>query len=319
MPNSLENQFIADTFKSLIHTGNVSLSSGSPKAIIYSGDGFASSLSISTASNGIDVSGDATIDGNVISAGSGSFLDSLSSGNHTVNGNSTISGNTTIAGNSTISGGLSSGNHTVNGNSTISGNTTIAGNSTISGGLSSGNHTVNGNSTISGGLSSGNHTVNGNSTISGGLSSNVLYAKQYLNLPKTDSREDIVNHIFPIGSIFFSFESTNPSIRFTGTNWSQVSQGRFIVGVGRGNDGIRTRQFTPGDTFGEYAHTLTENEMPEHTHVIPNGGGAESDSGSGDKESPTIGNNGISGKAGGNDAHENTPPGFALYIWKRES
>ena len=347
MPNSLENQFIADTFKALLHTGNISLSSGSPDAKIYSGDGFESSLTVSTASNGIKVSGNATIDGDVISEGDGSFIGSLNSGSHTVTGNSDISGTVKIGGNTTISGSLSSGSHRVIGNSNISGNSNIGGslnsgshtvtgnsnisgtvevggNTTISGSLNSGSHTVTGNSNISGttsitgSLSSGSHTVTGNSRITNRIDVNQIYANTYLNLPGTLTTADVVDHIYPIGSIVFSFAITgNPSSRFTGTTWTQIATGRFIVGVGTGNDGIQNRVFAAGNNPGSYEHTLQLDEMPIHSHTISNNGGTVSDSGSGDTASPANGTNGTSGTSGGDQPHENTPPGFGLYVWQR--
>ena len=361
MPNSLENQFIADTFKALLHTGNVSLSSGSPDAAIYSGDGFESSLTVSTVSNGIKVSGKATISGDVLASGNGSFSGSLSSGSHILNGDSNIngsvdiggginiggslaSGSHTVTGNSNISGTLASGSHTVTGNSIISGTARVGGTATIIGSLSSGSHTVTGNSIISGtarvgetatiigSLSSGSHTVTGNSRITNRIDTDVIYANTYLNLPETDTRADIVNHIYPVGSIFLSFTNTNPGSRFTGTTWVQVSQGRFVVGVGTGNDGIQNRAFAAGNTNGEYQHQLTIAEMPSHRHSIYSAGGDAPDSGAGagfgiahDFDSPTIPSGGpvlltnALSPVGNNQYHENTPPGFGLYVWQRTS
>jgi len=346
MPNSLENQFIADTFKALLHTGNISLSGGSPEAKLYSGDGFESSLTVSTISNGIKVSGDATIYGNVISSKTGNFSGSLSSGSHTVTGNSNISGTLasgshTVTGNSNISGtsriggtttiigSLSSGSHTVTGNSNISGSVDIAGSISIEGSLNSGSHTVTGNSNISGtsriggtttiigSLSSGSHTVTGNSRITNRIDTNTIYADTYLNLPVTDTKADLVNHIYPVGSIFLSFTNANPSFRFTGTSWVQISQGRFVVGVGTGNDGIQNKLFAAGNTTGEYAHQLTIAEMPSHTHNTWARYNEETDAGSGGGVGDTESVLTESSATGGDQYHNNTPPGFGLYVWQR--
>ena len=270
MPNSLENQFIADTFKALLHTGNISLSSGSPDAKIYSGDGFESSLSVSTISNGIKVSGDATIYGNVISSKSGNFSGSLSSGSHTVTGDSNISGTARVGGTTTIIGSLSSGSH----------------------------------------------TVTGNSRITNRVDTNTIYADTYLNLPTTDTRADIVNHIYPVGSIFLSFTNVNPSVRFTGTTWVQVSQGRFVVGVGTGNDGIQNKIFEAGNNTGEYTHQLTIAEMPSHTHQTYGRQSTDDDEGSGNNPSAKSFLT-ESSATGGDQYHNNTPPGFGLYVWQR--
>ena len=332
MPNSLENQFIADTFKALLHTGNVSLSSGSPDAAIYSGDGFESSLTVSTVSNGIKVSGKATISGDVLASGNGSFSGSLSSGSHILNGDSNINGSVDIGGGINIGGSLASGSHTVTGNSIISG-TAASGSHTVTGNsIISGTARVGGTATIIGSLSSGSHTVTGNSRITNRIDTDVIYANTYLNLPETDTRADIVNHIYPVGSIFLSFTNTNPGSRFTGTTWVQVSQGRFVVGVGTGNDGIQNRAFAAGNTNGEYQHQLTIAEMPSHRHSIYSAGGDAPDSGAGagfgiahDFDSPTIPSGGpvlltnALSPVGNNQYHENTPPGFGLYVWQRTS
>ena len=270
MPNSLENQFIADTFKALLHTGNISLSSGSPDAKIYSGDGFESSLSVSTISNGIKVSGDATIYGNVISSKSGNFSGSLSSGSHTVTGDSNISGSVDVA------GGIN----------------------------------------IGGSLNSGSHTVTGNSRITNRIDTNTIYADTYLNLPVTDTKADLVNHIYPVGSIFLSFTNVNPSVRFTGTSWVQVSQGRFVVGVGTGNDGIQNKIFTAGNNTGEYTHQLTIAEMPSHTHETYAQPSNDGDDGGGSDWNPYSFLT-ESSATGGDQYHNNTPPGFGLYVWQR--
>ena len=360
MPNSLENQFIADTFKSLLHIGDLELTSG---ATIRSGDGSASSLSIATVSNGIQVTGTAKISGDVEATGRGSFSGSLSSGSHTVTGNSNISGaatvggtttiigslssgSHTVTGNSNISGTLASGSHTVTGNSIISGTARVGGTTTIIGSLSSGSHTVTGNSIISGtarigstatvigSLSSGSHTVTGNSRITNRIDTDVIYANTYLNLPETDTRADIVNHIYPVGSIFLSFTNTNPGSRFTGTAWVQVSQGRFVVGVGTGNDGIQNRAFAAGNTNGEYQHRLTVAEIPPHNHsadwinsndtgdfhadVYSSNPGSWGFVGDTDTLSIITGSDKIRiNSSGGDQYHENTPPGFGLYVWQR--
>jgi hypothetical protein len=261
------------------------------------------------------VTGNSNISGTARVGGTTTIIGSLSSGSHTVTGNSNISGT------------LYSGSHTVTGDSDISGSVDIAGGISIGGSLNSGSHTVTGNSNISGtarvggtttiigSLSSGSHTVTGNSRITNRVDTNTIYADTYLNLPAGDTRADIVNHIYPVGSIFLSFTNVNPSVRFTGTSWVQVSQGRFVVGVGTGNDGIQNKVFAAGNNTGEYEHQLTIEEMPGHTHTVDNivlvGGYQGSGGGLVGRGSAN------SGSTGGSQAHNNTPPGFGLYVWQR--
>ena len=218
----------------------------------------------------------------------------MSSGSHTVTGNSNISGTASV-------GSLSSGSHTVTGNSNISGTVKIGG-----------------STTVVGSLSSGSHTITGNSKITNRIDTDVIYANTYLNLP--NATEGIINLIYPIGSIFLSFTNTDPSIRFTGTQWTQVANGRFIVGVGTGNDGIQNRTFNSGNnTNGEYDHKLTIAEMPRHNHnyslinIIGNGE-RDNNSQAGENYNTTATSN-----TGGDGFHNNTPPGFGLYVWQRTS
>ena len=68
--------------------------------------------------------------------------------------------------------------------------------------------------------------------------------------------ERIVNLIYPIGSIYTSLNSTNPSALFGGT-WQQI-EGKFLLGCDSSH--------TSGSTGGEAEHILTTNETPAHTH-----------------------------------------------------
>ncbi len=187
----------------------------------------------------------------------------------------------------------------------------MTGNSNISG-----TSRVGGTTTIIGSLSSGSHTVTGNSRITNRIDTNTIYADTYLNLPSTDTRADIVNHIYPVGSIFLSFTNVNPSVRFTGTSWVQVSQGRFVVGVGTGNDGIQNKIFTAGNNTGEYTHQLTIAEMPSHTHETYAQPSNDGDDGGGSDWNPYSFLT-ESSATGGDQYHNNTPPGFGLYVWQR--
>lgn len=67
---------------------------------------------------------------------------------------------------------------------------------------------------------------------------------------------DLLNRIYPVGSIYISVKSTNPNSLFGGT-WAQI-QGRFLLG--------QDSRYAAGSTGGEETHTLTVNEMPGHTH-----------------------------------------------------
>jgi microcystin-dependent protein len=143
----------------------------------------------------------------------------------------------------------------------------------------------------------------------------------------------LIDYLYPIGSVYFSVGNTNPATRFAGTGWTQISEGRFIVGVGSDqDDNSVTKTFTEGENNGEYEHTLSIAEMPSHRHGFTGGNGNVNDQTSSpfdltndDPEQTwepgseaNIGGRGIL-DTGGGLPHNNTPPGFGLYVWERTS
>lgn len=81
-----------------------------------------------------------------------------------------------------------------------------------------------------------------------------------LNLTNNNSTSaggsDLVDFIYPVGSIYMSVNTTSPSVLFGGV-WEQI-QGRFLLASDANNP--------VGTTGGEATHTLTTAEMPSHTH-----------------------------------------------------
>jgi hypothetical protein len=130
----------------------------------------------------------------------------------------------------------------------------------------------------------------------------------------------LIDYLYPIGSVYFSVDNNPPTIRFTGTSWTQISQGRFIVGVGSDQDvNSVTKTFTEGENNGEYQHTLTIAEMPAHTHTLNDFkyvGDRDNDENKGYwDDGGTV----ETESTGGGLPHNNTPPGFGLYVWQRTS
>lgn len=147
---------------------------------------------------------------------------------------------------------------------------------------------------------------------------------------------------YPIGSIYQSTNSTNPSNIFGGT-WSQIKD-RFLLACGD--------TYSNGSTGGEAVHTLTISETPAHTHTRGTmnitGGGLWNDGstykdfgtrltgafyatgtnkwGNGstvDQDNSTVEFDasrnwtGETSSVGGSSAHNNMPPYFAIYTWYR--
>lgn len=156
-------------------------------------------------------------------------------------------------------------------------------------------------------------------TICGPLSATSVSFAQKLSASTDFDIYNLLSVIQPVGSVLFTFNNVNPGTRtgWGSTTWIQISQGRFVVGVGTGSDGIQTRAFAAGSTAGEYQHQLTIAEMPSHNHtydkisLISNG---ERDNNRQAGENYTTSGTSYTG---GDEYHNNTPPGFGLYVWQR--
>lgn len=91
-------------------------------------------------------------------------------------------------------------------------------------------------------------------------------------LNKKINASDLLNKIYPIGSIYMSVNSTNPSALFGGT-WEQFAQGRVLLGVGsNGETDYTTAEQTGGSENSVASHTHTQQEhnhtQPVHKHAL---------------------------------------------------
>lgn len=146
---------------------------------------------------------------------------------------------------------------------------------------------------------------------------------------KTRSNEKIYPcPYFPVGSIYMSLSSTNPSTYFGGT-WVQIKD-RFLLGAGS--------SYTAGNTGGNTTHyhstanhTLTISEIPSHQHGITSYGGGsqwavghlwgrasnESDSVQGDARITQATGGGGAHNHGNTGSSSSMPPYYVVYIWRR--
>lgn len=136
-----------------------------------------------------------------------------------------------------------------------------------------------------------------------------------------DGPTAVVNSIYPIGSIYMSVSSTNPTYLFGGT-WVQLKD-TFLLSAGD--------NYTAGDTGGEATHTLTEQEIPAHRHKVGGAGGGDGTgeggylarySTSSDLPYSLRSNNAdptywSTSSVGSGQAHNNMPPYLVVYMWKR--
>ena len=105
--------------------------------------------------------------------------------------------------------------------------------------------------------------------------------------------------VYPVGSIYISYDSTNPGTLFGGT-WEVFGKGQTLVGIDASSTefktlgqagGSKTISYTPSGSIGSTgltinqipshshsydkananteSHTLTINEIPSHEHTLP--------------------------------------------------
>lgn len=81
---------------------------------------------------------------------------------------------------------------------------------------------------------------------------------------------------FPVGAVYITATNTNPGT-FLGGTWTQIAQGRTLIGVGT----LGTDSYAAGNEGGAARVTLTTTEMPSHNHGGATGGSSSDHSHSG--------------------------------------
>lgn len=146
-----------------------------------------------------------------------------------------------------------------------------------------------------------------------------------------DLKTQVLNMVYPIGSIYIGTTNVNPST-FIGGTWEVYAEGRTLIGAGTGTDeNNEAKTFAANDTGGEYEHQLSIAEMPNHTHT-PLGGGSFIALGGTANQAGTNGftNSSSSGwwrgsnkgdttlaTNGEDEPHNNVQPYIVTYMWKR--
>lgn len=125
---------------------------------------------------------------------------------------------------------------------------------------------------------------------------------------------------FPIGAVYLNVTGVNPATELGYGTWSQIAQGKFLVG----QDPADTDFDVAEETGGAKTHNLTVAEMPAHTHQqmrhakttgALSGITTAPDASSSDPQ--TLGP--VTGSTGGGGAHNNLPPYYVVYLWRRDS
>lgn len=127
-------------------------------------------------------------------------------------------------------------------------------------------------------------------------------------------KSQLLNSIYPIGSIYMSATNTNPGSTLGGT-WELWGAGRVPVGV----DTTQTEFNVVEKTGGAKTHKLTIDEMPNHNHnAYLSGGSLASAAGRLLFETATGQEfyNSIK-STGGSQPHNNLQPYITCYMFKR--
>ena len=140
------------------------------------------------------------------------------------------------------------------------------------------------------------------------------------------NKQEVFLAVHPVGSIFLSTDGTEPAELYGGT-WEQIKDA-FLLGAGD--------TYAAESTGGEEKHTLTESELPNVTGSVDfQADGNSQGIVSGVNGVFTMGqmslgafqpNNKVSEKGiarqfimsfGSNLPHNNMPPYYSVYIWRR--
>lgn len=122
---------------------------------------------------------------------------------------------------------------------------------------------------------------------------------------------------WPVGSIYMSMQATSPATLFGGT-WVAM-EGQFLLGAT-----TNSNLYPPLSMGGEAAHTLTELEIPPHSHVemLYFTGGQDTNlyayqTYANYNPESNLAFSGHTGQTGGGTPHNNMPPYIAVYMWRR--
>lgn len=83
-------------------------------------------------------------------------------------------------------------------------------------------------------------------------------------------KANIINMVYPVGSIYMSVASTDPSTFLTGTTWTRLKD-RFLLGAGDtysagDTGGAASQSYTPAGTNAGTA--ISVQQMPSHNHTF---------------------------------------------------
>lgn len=142
----------------------------------------------------------------------------------------------------------------------------------------------------------------------------------------TQAKKDVLLAAYPVGSLYLTLNTIDPSTLFGGT-WEAIGAGRCLIGSGYYSEKGYEYRINLGDTGGEKLHTLTVDQLPKNIGTIQSISWiTESDSGAFtrtplhmDRTASPGTDMGTTGHtlSGGGQAYNNMPPYLVVNMWKR--
>lgn len=141
--------------------------------------------------------------------------------------------------------------------------------------------------------------------------------------------EELRDRLFPVGAIYLTWNNNNPG-NFLGGTWVRMAEGRGLFGIGKstGRNGIADT-VQEHEEFGNWKHTMTVDEMPNHKHAIY----IQNTTGNPQVDAPqwtiALPNNWkqyssatrlfgpSTSEQGGNKPFYIMPPYIGIYVWRR--
>lgn len=134
-------------------------------------------------------------------------------------------------------------------------------------------------------------------------------------------KNDLINLIYPIGSIYISVNNASPET-FLGGTWEQI-QGRFLL--------ASSSAHPAGSTSGAESQTISLQQIPDHYHVVSTGDGSgagynypeyaaivSQNAGASPSNAYACNTGYVSGRSDVDQQPLSTmPPYLAVYMWKR--
>lgn len=161
--------------------------------------------------------------------------------------------------------------------------------------------------------------------------------EQALSTAVTAAKTQAKLDAHPVGSYYWSNDSTSPATLFGGT-WEALPAGYTLIAQGSGSDSFGSYTYTAGQKYGERKHQLTTDELPSISGTI---GGRNGDNGGiferaatgvfsyqdpekgrtyatqGDGSGDWIAYPTAKLSFGKNQPHNTIPPSIACYGWRR--